>query len=65
MLLPDEFSVGQLVDAAPLKLMLPQSKYEYHFLIGGSRRSPSPYARRKHTSVGHSKAWGTTLTREC
>lgn len=40
MLLPDEISVGQLGDAAPLTLMLPRSKYEYHFLIGGSPEQP-------------------------
>lgn len=40
MLLPDEFSVGQLGDAVPLTLMLPRSKYEYRFLIGGSSEEP-------------------------
>jgi hypothetical protein len=40
MLLPDEFSVGHLGDAAPLTLMLPRSKYEYHLLIGGSPGKP-------------------------
>lgn len=40
MLLPDEFTVGQLGDAVPLTLMLPRSEYEYHFLIGGSPDEP-------------------------
>ncbi len=40
MLLPDEFSVGPLADAGPLTLMLPRSKYEHHFLIGGSPEEP-------------------------
>lgn len=40
MLLPDEFTVGQLGDAVPLTLMLPRSEYEYHFLIGGSPGEP-------------------------
>lgn len=40
MLLPDEFSVGPLADAVPLALMLPRSKYEYHFLIGGTSEEP-------------------------
>lgn len=40
MLLPDEFSVGPLADAAPLTLMLPRTKYERHFLIGGPADDP-------------------------
>lgn len=40
MLLPYEFSVGPLADALPLTLMLPRSKYEHHFLIGGSPEQP-------------------------
>ncbi|AMS43996.1 hypothetical protein FHS67_001929 [Aminobacter aminovorans] len=42
MLLPDEFSVGPLADAVPLTLMLPRSKYEHHFLIGGSPAKTGP-----------------------
>ena len=40
MLLPGEFSVGHVEDAIPLTLMLPRSKYEHMFLIGGSSEEP-------------------------
>lgn len=40
MLLPDEFSVGSLADAAPVTLMLPRTKYERVFLIGGTADNP-------------------------
>ncbi len=40
MLLPDEFSVGPLADAVPVTLMIPRTKYESHFLIGGLGNKP-------------------------
>jgi len=40
MLLPEEFSVGPLADAAPPTLMLPRTKYERVFLIGGASDNP-------------------------
>lgn len=40
MLLPNEFSVGPLADALPLTLVIPRTKYERHFLIGGTADNP-------------------------
>lgn len=41
MLRPDEFTVGVLGDAAPLTLLLPRTKYETTFLIGGTAAEPA------------------------
>lgn len=40
MLRPDEFTVGALKDATPLSLVLPRSKYEEPFLVGGTHDEP-------------------------
>lgn len=40
MLLPEEFTVGPIADAVPLTLMLPRSRYEHQFLIGGIPDDP-------------------------